>query len=421
MRKYILKKTLIISIAILFFGVVIAPSLSGINHQIRIKNPNNEKAIFNPFQEGWKYRKKITIDSDKVAGNLVNFPILVSTIDSDLASKAQSDADDIIFMDDKGEANQLFHEIESYVNTNGELVAWVNIPSLSSAADTKIFMYYGNPDCTSQETPESVWDSYYCSVWHLNDFEDSTINANHGANHGTDDTSGKIGKGKSFNSEDTDYISWGDLSEPANDMTNKATFESWFNPDTMDMSHPIVLKYNTGYEPDEMSYCFKVRKTGEITFRAASGTYYSDGRWIEVNSDPVVTTDNWNHIVAVIDLSTQDMKLYHNGVALSVTKEKKGTPPSYFYDAYVNDESGRQIWESSAPHINGKMDELRISKVLRSPEWITTEFNNQNDVSSFLKFGREIRPRTSTNENILIQRFFVNHPNIAILLKLIFG
>ena len=33
------------------------------------------------------------------------------------------------------------------------------------------------------------------------------------------------------------------------------------------------------------------------------------------------------------------------------------------------------------------MDEIRVSKVLRSISWIKTEYNNQSDVNNFMTFG----------------------------------
>jgi len=97
----------------------------------------------------WTYRKKITIDHTKVAADLTGFPVLVETTDSDLASHAQNDGDDIAFVD--GSGGQLAHEIEFYGGGSGHLVAWVRVPSLSSTVDTVLYMYYGKSDAPSQE------------------------------------------------------------------------------------------------------------------------------------------------------------------------------------------------------------------------------------------------------------------------------
>ena len=39
----------------------------------------------------------------------------------------------------------------------------------------------------------------------------------------------------------------------------------------------------------------------------------------------------------------------------------------------------------------GTIDEVRISKIARSSEWISTEYNNQNDPATFCGFGSEVQ------------------------------
>ena len=96
------------------------------------------------------YRKKITINHSLVIDTLVDYPLLVNLgSDGDLAARAQNDGDDIFFSDLVG--NKLNHEIEYFDGANGELVAWVKIPYLSSSIDTEIYMYYGNASASNQE------------------------------------------------------------------------------------------------------------------------------------------------------------------------------------------------------------------------------------------------------------------------------
>ncbi len=59
----------------------------------------------------------------------------------------------ILFTDEDG-TTKLTHEIESY--SNGHLVAWVNVPTLSNTSDTHLAMYYGNDNLESQENPDGV-------------------------------------------------------------------------------------------------------------------------------------------------------------------------------------------------------------------------------------------------------------------------
>ena len=51
-----------------------------------------------PSENGWLFRKEITIHQAMIDSDLTNFPLLVSfSSDSDLASRAQSDGSDILF------------------------------------------------------------------------------------------------------------------------------------------------------------------------------------------------------------------------------------------------------------------------------------------------------------------------------------
>jgi len=81
---------------------------------------------FDPFAYGWQYRKQISIDHTQVSGTLVNFPILLSTTDSDFM-KTQTDGDDLLFMNGVGEAIKLPYDLEMFNQTTGNLLAWVNI------------------------------------------------------------------------------------------------------------------------------------------------------------------------------------------------------------------------------------------------------------------------------------------------------
>src|SRR4030095_13438745 len=120
------------------------------------------------YNSSWLYRKAITIDYTKVsAGAHTNFPVLINITDADLQTKAQADYDDILFTSADG-TTKLDHEVESYTSGTGALVAWVEIPSLSSSANTVIYMYYGNAGATPQQNITGTWNTNYKGVWHLN-------------------------------------------------------------------------------------------------------------------------------------------------------------------------------------------------------------------------------------------------------------
>ena len=114
--------------------------LAGILADFALPQPVHASAGW--YNASWQYRKTITIDYTKVSGSQTNFPVLINlTSDSDLAAHARSNGFDILFTSSDG-TTKLSHEIEKYTSATGELVAWVKVPSLSSTADTVLYMYY---------------------------------------------------------------------------------------------------------------------------------------------------------------------------------------------------------------------------------------------------------------------------------------
>ena len=127
------------------------------------------------------YRKKITIDHNQVGtdcgSDLENFPVLISltgnwlkttTADPTNGRIEHDSGYDIVFRAADG-ITHLDHEKELYDGTNGTLIAWVRIPTLSyTTPDTYIYMYYGNDSVIDEAgNPTGVWDDNYRAVWHL--------------------------------------------------------------------------------------------------------------------------------------------------------------------------------------------------------------------------------------------------------------
>ncbi len=108
------------------------------------------------YNASWLFRKAITIDHTKVTATQTSFPVLVNLAsDASLAANAQSSGNDILFTASDG-VTKLSDDVDTYTTATGALSAWVSVPSLSSTADTVIYMYYGNASAPNQETPASV-------------------------------------------------------------------------------------------------------------------------------------------------------------------------------------------------------------------------------------------------------------------------
>ena len=123
---------------------------------------------------GYNYSRSITIADGQVPSTQTNFPVLFNSTDPLLKTTANgghvtnANGYDIIFTSDAAGAQPLPFEIESYSGSTGTLIAWVQVPTLSSATNTVIYLFYGNSSITtSQANQTAVWDSNFKGVWHL--------------------------------------------------------------------------------------------------------------------------------------------------------------------------------------------------------------------------------------------------------------
>jgi len=105
------------------------------------------------WNDGWNYRKAISIGNSSVAQTNTQIKILNNYDLSALVSagKLQSDLDDLRFTDING--NLLKYWIED--NTNNSADVWGIIPSLPISGTT-IYMYYGNSSATSVSSTSNM-------------------------------------------------------------------------------------------------------------------------------------------------------------------------------------------------------------------------------------------------------------------------
>ena len=358
------------------------------------------------YNASWDYRKKITINSANVSADLTNFPVLISLAsDSDLASDAQNDGDDILFTADD-EVTKLSHEIETFNGTSGQLVAWVKIPSLSSLVDTEIYMYYGNSGASDQQDAASVWDSSYAMVQHLqeasggaNAIKDSTSNANHGTdnNSPTFGAAGQIDGAIDFDKPSSEYIQLPN-SNTILDSDN-FTVEAWIKTTT---NHPA---YGDGdmegrivnLQRDNVSV-----STGMSLYAESDniGLLYHTGSAHVWKRYAVNYWDGAGHHVAVTH-STSDntWRLYFDGTQVLTQVDDFGDFGAH--PTYVG------AYDGASRYFDGIIDEVRISDDACTADWILTGYNNQSNPSDFITLGSEetgvVAPSVTTDSATLVE------------------
>lgn len=344
------------------------------------------------WNDAWGYRKPITVDHTKVAGQLNDFPILLDLTDADLASHAQSDGDDIVFVDYSG--YKMCHEIEHFDAASGHLVVWVCAPGLSSTADTRFYMYYGNPSASNQQNATGVWDSNFIIVHHFAETSgtqhDSTVNHNDVTpqNGVVQGTTGKIDGADQFDGDNDVLTRSGALS---GSMGTKYTISVWIDPEDYTDQNPRM------FELDNLILFISPGPAGDNHVVNFISIYqkWSDpsvGQWCTYN-DTMIVSEGWVHIAVTYDGSSAANKpiVYKNGVPLSIWEWN--TPTGSFNPSYQNLYIGDRAAGDRSYH--GKIDELHFSNAIRSSAWVQTEYNNQRDPTGFYTLGSEQQRQTS--------------------------
>ena len=338
----------------------------------------------NGWNSGWNYRKPITIDFTKVSATLTNFPVLISLTDVDLQSKAQSTGNDIVFTSSDG-TTKLSHEIEKYDSATGTLVAWIKVPSLSSTANTVLYMYYGNAAAANQQNAVNTWDANFKAVWHLSQdpggtgaqMKDSTVNANHGTSAGAmtsaNQVAGKVGDGTNFDGVN-DQINLSGFSA----ITAPWTLEFWIRPVDLDSTdrHFFNLDGGAGGYPT-----FDSKNSGQgkvLLWHGGSMYRYGNKAWAAGDNNTW-----WQLVFVIADTTTpSNWRIYLNGADISDPTMSTGTFSAPSTSGNIGSRGGSFFFK-------GIMDEVRVSNAVRSAGWVLTEYNNQNSPATFYSVGSE--------------------------------
>ncbi len=320
------------------------------------------------WNDFWSYRKAIVINHSYVAGDLENFPVLISLTDTSLGAHAQADGDDIIFISDNGQ--KLSHEIESFATSTGVLVAWVKIPNLSSGDDTVINMYYGNAGVGNQEDVGNVWDDNYRAVWHMDNTTDSsnkgvTLTANGGAS--------VSGSGKMSSAYLIDGANENLSFSENNQIATAGTISFWYKETT------AAAGYNNFFAASNNQYRFMIYRNNDDDVLMSGIGDDSYAYFGTVN----VFDGSWRYVTFTWDDASNERKIFVNGSQQSSTDTT-----SFSIDPITTFRIGNE-YDGGGQPINGLMDEFRISSVIRSDTWFETEFNNQNSPATFLSVQTE--------------------------------
>lgn len=326
---------------------------------------------------GYSYTTPIIINHVQVGTNTaseVNFPVLVSTNGVLFSTSASgghmvnASGYDLVFST-YADCHYLLNWDTDTVNNTGSktMNTWVKVPAISSTTDTVFYMCYGNAAITSyQGISSGTWDSNYKAIFHYGNgltvaTNDSTGNRNNATNNSvTASTSGVIGGAGSFNGSNS-FFSLSTIS------ISSVTVSVWSNVPNTSTANAMMWEKSPVNGEWELFYETLLKIRGSVTDNNTSATGPS--------------ANAWHYIVGTL-MGTTGV-LYVDGTQVATGTE--GAIPNGSGAVYIG------VWDGSGYPYSGLMDESRLSNIVRSADWVKTEYNNQNSPSTFLTFDTEIK------------------------------
>jgi len=327
---------------------------------------HSEVTVWGPPPDSRKhYRMRIDFDGYDRSAILEEFPGLVRLDEGiggfSYAQLASANGGDLRFAD-ATETVSLPYEIESW-DTNGDSAVWVRIPALS-ATSRIVWAYWGDPALAAAPeyaTNGAVWAGAYHAVWHFQDGMLDSAGGPAAQDHGSTDGEGIVGRARDFDGT-TAHLDPGIDGAWLGQNINGLTLSAWARPD---LSHTGTVIGTTG-------------SAGSLFMRAAPVSRFFH-KWevgvsSEMYSDFDVHWGDWQYVSLVLDA----------GMARVV--RDAGVPEnvgSYGPYAPATDLLVGCLARDGAPshYFNGRIDELRVSRVARSADWLWAEYRTMADTA----------------------------------------
>ncbi len=342
-----------------------------------------------------KYAHSFTVKFSGYSGTttLTDFPVLVRISESRIAFPLYAkckvpDGGDLRFSDASGAL--LSSEVECW-NPGGESLVWVKVPSLN--ADTVITGHFG---CSSPDavTPSDVWSNGFLGVWHLGAAEGSStqpdsvadgsafVNSQTYADGVRAGTNGIAGLAAAFNqrSDGKGEYSITDSNGKYSGFS-KLTVEYWtyyddravggLSSDARVLNKTSVWSSYEAKNNGKMGFSFKIS--------GGSGDKYVNPTDAAANPKPQPSV--WNHTVTIFngtyegegaDADTKyNRAVYLNGNSLATaTTDIHGTMASGTGTFCLGNKAA-----SATEAYHGLIDEVRLSTVTRSADWVKATYD----------------------------------------------
>ncbi len=315
-------------------------------------------------------RLGLTIPAGTVDGPLTDFPVLVRVTAPELAALA-GDPSPLAFTS-TDEPSPLAFELERLDDT-GELLAWVRLPTVAVDAETRFDLWLDRQDLATGPDAAGVWDDDYVGVWHLSVDDGSVVDATGQQppgvpSNGVTAIDTALGGGAAFDGSagiiTIDHTFAGALTS--------FTTQLWVAFEVTGTNVPLYRRLNgTSLYPR-----LYVTSGGTLALQAAVGgvTNFLGAPARMLEGAP-------HHVAVSFDAPTSQARIYVDGELAGMSEFGPGDLDGGSNALELGSDANLDSW------LLGTLDELRVSEVVRSDEWIRANFATQSDPGAFTSVG----------------------------------
>jgi biopolymer transport protein ExbB len=343
------------------------------------------------WQNDWSYRKAITIDTTPKGANITEsagrVPLLIRLHSGNFQFDGLEDnGADIRFVaaDDKTPLN---YHVEQYDAVLGVALVWVDVPQFPAGAAQSIWMYYGNKKAPDGSKAAETFDPDYTVVYHFDGAagtppKDVTAYGNNAQNAPARIAEdGIVGKAAQF-----------DGNTPVNLAANPSlaiaaggnfTFSAWVKPSAL---APQALLYSR----HDGANALLIGLANGVPFAEVDG----GAAPVRTPDAPAIAANQWTHIAVTAD--GKNLTLYVGGkqvAQVAAALPALNSPTAIGGDVAVAAApaaaSGAAAPAAAANGFSGEMDELRLSKVARTPATIAIDALSQGAESKLVAYGAD--------------------------------
>ena len=251
----------------------------------------------------------------------------------------------------------LAFEIEEWNAEAGFASVWVRVPEIRGNARQELRLYWGHPTAQRFSAGGRVFNESngYLSVWHMTDPVEDTVGSLTCTDTGTTAAPGMIGAARHF-AQNKGIFGGENITNYPTGSSSHST-EAWFRAEA-----PNGRLVGWGNEQGQGKVVMQFQSPPHIRMDC----YFSGG---DVRSESPLPLKEWVQVVHTYEKGVS--QVYVNGVLDGIHKTN-GAPLAI--------KSPARLFLGGWYHhydYQGDLDEVRISRVVRSADWIRLQYENQ--------------------------------------------